>query len=89
MIKKRNALQHIARNRQKQLESILRQLAHMEKESQAIMATPSGESTEAKKLKELENRLDHTIIQCNEANHIRNIYENILDKLQQVSLCDE
>ena len=84
LIKRRNALQHVARNRQKQLESLQRQLAHMEEENRAIKTTSVGESVAAKQLRNLENDLDRAIIKCSEATHIRKIYEGILEKLQQV-----
>ncbi len=84
MIKKRNSLQHVARNRQTQYESLKRQLMEMEIETQAIIATPSGESTEAKNLREIENQIEQAVIQCNEAEYIRKIYEAVLEKMQQV-----
>ena len=57
----------------------------MMEEAATIAATPAGESEAAKKLQELENRLDRAVIQCNEVTHIRKVYEAIIDKLQQVS----
>ena len=84
LIKKRNSLQHMARSRQIQYESLKKQLMDMEKETQAIVATPSGESAEARKLKEIENQIDRTVIKCSEAEYIKKIYEAILDKLHQV-----
>lgn len=86
MIKKRNSLQHAARSRQAQYESLRRQLMEMETETQLILATPSGESNEAKRLREIENQIERAVIQCNEAEYVKKIYEAILDKLQQVQL---
>lgn len=84
LIKRRNALQHVARSRQKQLESLQRQLAHMEEETTAIKTTSVGESAAARQLRNLENDLDRAIIKCSETTHIRKIYEGILERLQQV-----
>ena len=84
LIKRRNALQHVARSRQKQFESLQRQLAHMEEETRSIKSTSVGESVAAKQLRNLENDLDRAIINCSETTHIRKIYEGILEKLQQV-----
>lgn len=47
-------------------------------------ATPSGDSEDDKRLRQLENRLDKAEIKCNEAKHIRKSYEVILQKLQEV-----
>ena len=57
----------------------------MMEEVAAIAATPAGESETAKKLQELENRLDQAVIQCNEVTHIRKVYEAIIEKLQEVN----
>lgn len=57
----------------------------MMEEAAVVAATPAGESESAKKLQELENRLDRAVIQCNEVTHIRKVYEAIIDKLQQVA----
>ena len=85
LIKKRNSLQHMARSRQIQYESLKKQLMDMEKETQAIVATPNGESAGARKLKEIENHIDQTVIKCSEAEYIKKIYEAVLNKLHQVS----
>ena len=84
LIKRRNSLQHEARAKQQTLEQLLRQLAHMGEEAAAISSTPARESEGAKKLRELENRLDRAIIQCNEAAHVRKIYQRILEKMLEV-----
>ena len=57
----------------------------MMEEVAVIAATPAGESETAKKLQELENRLDQAVIQCNEVTHIRKVYEAIIEKLQEVN----
>lgn len=89
LIKRRNAMQYTARGRQKQLELLQKELAHMKMETEAIATTPAGESTNAKRLRVLENQLDRAIIQCNEANQIRKVYKGILEKMQLVSVVSE
>ena len=89
LIKRRNALQYTARNKQRQLESLQKELAHMKNETEAIASTPAGESENAKKLRTLENQLDRAIIQSNEANQIQKIYKGILEKMQLVSSCSK
>ena len=46
----------------------------------------TGDSEDAKRLRQLENRLDKAIIKCSEAHHIRKTYEIILQKLQEERL---
>ena len=86
MIKKRNTLQHIARSRQRQYELLKRHRAEMEAETQAILATPAGESKEAKRLREIEGQIERAVIQTLEADYIRKIYEAVLEKLQKVKI---
>lgn len=85
MIKKRNALQHVKRSREKALAQLELQLTHMNTEEELIASTPTGDSANAKLLRQLENRLDKAVIKSNEATHIRKTYEVILQKLQDVS----
>ena len=85
LIKRRNALQYTARNKQKRLESLQKELTHMKMETDAIASTPAGESENARKLRALENQLDRAIIQSNEANQIQKIYNGILERMQLVS----
>jgi deoxyribodipyrimidine photolyase len=86
LIKQRNALQHEARNRQRQLESLQKQLAYMKFETDLITSTPAGESAAAKQFRHLESQLDNAVIRCNEAAQINKIYEGILEKLQKERL---
>ncbi len=83
-IKRHNALQHVRRSREQTLASLEIQLNQMEQESASSKATPTGDSEDAKRLRQLENRLDKAEIKCNEAKHIRKTYEVILQKLQEV-----
>ena len=85
MIKKRNALHHVKRSREKTLSHLEMQISHMDMEEEMILSTPAGDSEEAKQLRQLENRLDKAVIKNNEASHIRKTYEIILQKLQEVS----
>ena len=48
------------------------------------MATPAGDSPAAHVCKDLENRLDKAIIRCNEANHVKKIYQQVVEQLQEV-----
>ncbi len=84
MIKKRNALQHVKRSREKAIAQLELQLTHLEMDEAVIASTPAGDSTNAKLLRQLENRLDKAVIKSNEAAHIRKTYEIILQKLQDV-----
>lgn len=84
MIKKQNALQHQKRSREQMLAHLETQLSQMEIEEEVIKSTPSGDSEDAKLLRQLENRLDKAVIKNNEATHIKNTYEIILQKLQEV-----
>ena len=85
MIKKHNALQHVKRSREQMLAHLEMQLAQMDMEEELSNSTPSGDSEDAKMLRQLENRLDKAVIKNNEATHIRKTYELILQKLQEVS----
>ena len=84
MIKKHNALQHVKRSREQTLAHLEMQLTQMNVEEEVIKSTPSGDSEDAKLLRQLENRLDKAVIKNNEATHIRKTYEIILEKLQEV-----
>ena len=53
-------------------------------EAAAILATPAGDSPAAHVCKDLENRLDKAIIRCNEANHVKKIYQQVVEQLQEV-----
>ncbi len=83
-IKRHNALQHVRRRREQTLASLEIQLTQMEQETATSKATPTGDSEDDKRLRQLENRLDKAVIKCNEASHIRKTYEVILQKLQEV-----
>ena len=84
LFKRYNALQHKSTQKEEMLAAVETQHAQMEKEAAAVMATPVGDSAEAQKLRTLENRLEKSMIKCNEATHIKKTYEFIEQKLQQV-----
>jgi len=56
-------------------------------EAATILATPAGNSAVAQQRRELENRLDKAIIRCNEANHVRKIYQQVVEQFQEVCMC--
>ena len=85
LLKKRNALQHAKKTREDTLRSLQAEILQLQTEGDALAATPSGDSEEAKTLRQLENRLDKAVIKNNEAKHIRKMYEAIIQKLQEVS----
>lgn len=84
LFKRYNALQHKSKQKAETLAALETQRAQMEKEADAVMADPVGDSAEAQTLRTLENRLEKSMIKCNEATHIRKTYEYIEQKLQQV-----
>lgn len=84
LFKRYNALQHKSKQKAETLAALEVQQVQMEKEADAVMTTPAGDSAEAQKLRTLENRLEKSLIKCNEATHIRKTYEYIEQKLQQV-----
>ena len=86
LIKRHNALQHVKRSREQTLASLEIQLSQMKQEVQASRDTPTEDSEDAKRLRQLENRLDKAVIKCNEARHIRKTYEVILQRLQEVRI---
>lgn len=78
-----NLLRYETVKKQKRLEEIKTQYKQMEKESAAAVETDAGESEEAQKIRDLENRLDKANLKCKEAEHIRKTYEQIKAKLEQ------
>ncbi|XP_064649660.1 outer dynein arm-docking complex subunit 3-like isoform X2 [Lineus longissimus] len=75
--KKLNALRHVTATKQKKLEELRIQYDQMKKDASDAVATDSGESEDAQRLRNLENKLDKANLKCNEAEHIRRTYENI------------
>jgi hypothetical protein len=56
----------------------------MSLEEGELARSASGESPEGQKLRTLENNLDKASLKIQEAVHIGNAYQAIIDKLQQV-----
>ncbi|CAH1786887.1 unnamed protein product [Owenia fusiformis] len=88
-IKRLNALKHQTANKQKKLEEVQTQYNQMVKDASDAIETDSGESPDAQRLRNLENRLDKSKLKCNEADHIRKTYEQIRGKLQEEHLTFE
>lgn len=84
LIKRRNALQHIRKSREKKLADMEEQMAQLEQETGMIMATPSGDSTEAKSMRQLENRLDKVVLKNHQAKRVKKTYQIVIEKLQAV-----
>lgn len=89
LMKRRNALQHMKQSHEETLASLEAEIIRLDMETVALAATPSGDSKEAKDLRQLENSLDKAVIKNSEATHIKKAYEAIIQKLQEVSQsCD-
>lgn len=86
LLKRRNALQHTKKSREDTVASLQAEIFRLQMEGEALASTPSGDSEEAKSLRQLENRLDKAVIKNSEAKHIRKTYEAIIQKLQEVSI---
>lgn len=84
LIKRFNSLQHTTKSKQKMLQTLEAQVLQMQAETEAIAASPAGNSEEATDLRQMENRLNKAIIKCNEARHIHKTYKAILQKLEEV-----
>lgn len=85
LYKRLNALQHAKRAREEALANLAAEIFELEVEGEVLAGMPGGVSSEAKTLRQLENRLDKAVIKNNEAKHIRKAYEAIIQKLQDVS----
>eukprot|EP00052_Salpingoeca_macrocollata_P017480 m.142281 g.142281 ORF g.142281 m.142281 type:complete len:510 (+) comp20401_c0_seq1:42-1571(+) len=82
-IKRHNALRYQAQAKQKQLQQLQEQLHKLDEEEKSIQQAREGESSEAQRLRELENRLEKATIKAQEAQHIGRTYQQIITKLQQ------
>lgn len=78
-----NNLRYQTVKRAKRLEELQTQYDQMVKDASNAVATDAGESKEAQKLRDLENRLDKAVLKCKEAEHIRKTYEQIKAKLEE------
>ena len=76
-----NNLRYKTVKQQKRLEELCTQYDQMQKDSSDAMATDAGDSDDAQRLRNLENRLDKARLKCQEAEHIRKTYEQIKAKL--------
>lgn len=84
MMKRRNALQHMKQSHEETMAGLEAEIIRLEMETVALAATPSGDSKDAKELRQLENSLDKAVIKNSEAKHIKKAYETIVQKLQEV-----
>ncbi|XP_074655355.1 outer dynein arm-docking complex subunit 3-like isoform X2 [Tubulanus polymorphus] len=75
--KKLNALRHVTMSKQKRLSELKMQYEQMEKDASDAVATEAGDSEDAQRLRNLENKLDKAQLKCNEADRIRKTYEVI------------
>lgn len=85
LMKRRNVLQHMKRSHEETSASLEAEIIRLEMETVSLAATPSGDSKDAKNLRQLENSLDKAVIKNSEAKHIKKAYEAIIQKLQEVS----
>ncbi|CAD5117410.1 unnamed protein product [Dimorphilus gyrociliatus] len=67
---------------QKKLETKRTEYNQKVKDASDAVATDAGESPEAQRLRDLENRLDKSNLKCKEAEHIRKTYLEIKSKLE-------
>jgi len=86
MMKRRNAIQHLMESRAKTLASLEAELKRMEVDESALSSFTAGDSADAQRLRQLENRLDKVVIKNNESKFIRKTYQSIIQKLQEVCL---
>ncbi|XP_067940120.1 outer dynein arm-docking complex subunit 3-like [Watersipora subatra] len=85
-IKRLNQLKHATAAKQKKVEGLQTMYNSMVKDASEAVATDAGESEDAKKLRNLENRLDKAELKCNEAEQIKKTYLQIKSKLEEEAL---
>jgi len=78
-----NNLKYQSTKYQKRLEELQTQHGQMAKDSEDAADTDAGESEEAQRSRNLENRLDKANLKCKEAEHIRKTYVQIKSKLEE------
>lgn len=80
---KLNKMKYITSKKKRQLSELKTQQEQMEKDHKDAVETAKGESEDAQKMRNLENRLDKANLKCREAEHIQNTYIQIKAKLEQ------
>ncbi|EGD81976.1 hypothetical protein PTSG_02660 [Salpingoeca rosetta] len=80
---RRNTLRHEAKQKEKRLEELKKQLHELTLEEAHQQKNSGGASQESQKLRTLENRLDKANIKFNEAQHVGKTYKQIIRKLEQ------
>ena len=88
LMKRRNAIQHLKDSRAQILATLEEELKKMEVEETALSSFTAGDSDDAQRLRQLENRLDKVVIKNNESKFIRKTYQAIIQKLQEVGCLD-
>lgn len=83
--KKLNSLKHTTVQKEKKIEEMKSQYREITELIEYGNATYAGTNKEGKMLRNLENRLDKALLKYHEAEHIRKTYEQIKEKLQDVS----
>lgn len=85
LMKRRNTIQHQKEARLQALAALEAELKKMEVEENSLSSFTAGDSSDAQRLRLLENRLDKVVIKNNESKFIRKTYQSIIQKLQDVS----
>lgn len=78
-----NNLKYQTVKKQKKLEDLQTKHKQMVTDASEAVATDAGDSEDAQRLRNLENRLDKANLKCKEAEHIRKTYEQIKSRLEQ------
>lgn len=78
-----NNLKHITRKNQKRMEELQTRHDQLSKDLDDAAESDAGESEDAQRLRNLENRLDKANLKCKEAEHIRKTYVQIKAKLEE------
>lgn len=85
-VKQLNSLKHQVVLKTKQLEELKTKLDLQAKNASLARSTDKGESPEAQRIRYLENSCDKAQLKIHEAVHLRQTYDQILDKLKEDSL---
>lgn len=85
-MKQLNSLKHQVVLKTKQLEELKTKLDLQAKNASLARSTDKGESPEAQRIRYLENSCDKAQLKIHEAVHLRQTYDQILDKLKEDSL---
>ena len=84
LMKRRNVIQHLKESRSRSIASFEAELKRMDVDESALSNFTAGDSDDAQRLRQLENRLDKVVIKNSESKFIRKTYQAIIQKLQDV-----